>query len=246
MNTIYPKPFGIGSAFNPDLGSNSGFFNVGEQLVMFDCGETTFWKIKHNDALNGFKHLHIFITHYHSDHIGSLGTLLFYAYYIKKVPVTLYAHPDVFEILDLMKTPKNLYTEVSLHPNKIITEDYKILPILGGLQCTVKAFLTEHAKDMISYGFAVKSNQGESFYWSGDAKSIPNTILKALSENKVHRIYQDCSWLDYPDNVHYSYKSLCQAITDKQQRQKLYLMHLDEGFNMNQAIFDGFNIFSET
>lgn len=233
---MYPKFLGLGSAFNPDMGNNGAYFHVGEQLVMFDCGETAFWAINRNDLFNGFKHVHVFITHNHSDHIGSLATMLWYAYYVAKVKVSIYATPELFTILDLMGTLPELYTKHILSPET----SYEIAPVLGGLIYTIQPIRVEHVNTMTCYGFCVKSTNNERFYYSGDAKAIPEPVLKALMAKKLDRLYQDCSWIDYPDSVHLSYLKLC-ALVPIEYRSQVYPMHLEAGFNINKARADGFS-----
>ena len=77
------KFIGTGSAFNQDLGNTSAYIKDGETLLLIDCGETVFQRIKEIKLLDDVKKVYIVITHNHSDHIGSLGSLVEYLYFIK-------------------------------------------------------------------------------------------------------------------------------------------------------------------
>ena len=54
-------------------------------MILIDCGETIARKIIKEYILDGIEELYILISHTHSDHIISLGTLLFYSKYNKKI-----------------------------------------------------------------------------------------------------------------------------------------------------------------
>lgn len=54
-------------------------------MILIDCGETIARKIIKENILEGIDELYNLISHTHSDHIGSLGTLLFYSTYNKGI-----------------------------------------------------------------------------------------------------------------------------------------------------------------
>ena len=79
------KFIGTGSAFNTKLGCNSAYIIKNNSLILFDCGGDVFSKLKElNIIKDEFKNIYIFITHLHPDHIGSLGDLIYYNYFILK------------------------------------------------------------------------------------------------------------------------------------------------------------------
>ena len=80
---------GIGSAWNINEDNTSAYIKKDDKMILIDCGESIARKIIANDILSGIKELYILISHTHSDHVGSLGTLLFYSKYNKQVPLHL-------------------------------------------------------------------------------------------------------------------------------------------------------------
>lgn len=80
---------GRGSCYNvAKEGSTSAFYRIGVSLLLIDCGETTFSDLlKHKDILIGVETISILITHMHSDHIGSLPSLIYYATFVLKAKV---------------------------------------------------------------------------------------------------------------------------------------------------------------
>ena len=53
------KFIGTGSAFNQDLGNTSAYIKDGETLLLIDCGETVFQRIKEIKLLDDVKKVYI-------------------------------------------------------------------------------------------------------------------------------------------------------------------------------------------
>ena len=58
-------------------------------MLLIDCGETVFSEIKRNGLVEDVNNLYVFITHTHSDHIGSLSSLIHYMHYVKNKAIQL-------------------------------------------------------------------------------------------------------------------------------------------------------------
>ena len=80
---------GRGSAFNPKEGNNAGYFIQNNELFLIDVGEDVFAKLIEFNILENIKKINVMITHTHSDHIGSLGSLVAYSYYVLNEPVNI-------------------------------------------------------------------------------------------------------------------------------------------------------------
>ena len=70
------KFLGTGNAFSQK--NTSAYFIHDNQLFLFDCGETVFKQIQKFKLIEKVKKVNIFLTHLHSDHCGSIGSLIFY------------------------------------------------------------------------------------------------------------------------------------------------------------------------
>ena len=93
---------GRGAAFNPKEGNTSAYFTIDNQLFLIDCGESVFAKLMELDLLNNMKKINLMITHTHSDHIGSLGSLVMYAYYQLRISLNIIL-PEKARYLDSIK-----------------------------------------------------------------------------------------------------------------------------------------------
>ena len=107
------KFLGRGAAFNPKEGNTSAYFIENNQLFLIDCGESIFEKLVELDLLNDIESINLMITHTHSDHIGSLGSLVMYAYYTLKRPLNIIIFIYLFYYL--------LFNSLSLFSNFLIS-----------------------------------------------------------------------------------------------------------------------------
>jgi len=105
------KFLGVGSCFNTDMGNTSAYYIEADNLTLFDCGEMTFEAIKKRDLLKDIKSVNVFITHLHSDHVGSLPTFIFYLHFLKGIkPKIWFPNKDIVNWLRLGNVPDELYT----------------------------------------------------------------------------------------------------------------------------------------
>ena len=79
------KFLGRGGSDNQLQGNNSAYFIEDRSLFLIDCGENIFEKIIEKEILKEIDKIYLFITHTHSDHVGSIGSLLFHCYFSKKI-----------------------------------------------------------------------------------------------------------------------------------------------------------------
>ena len=107
---------GIGSAFNTELGNTSAFLKKNNSLLLIDCGGTVFHRLQELSLLEELENLYIVITHTHPDHVGSLGEVIFYSYYIlKHKPNIFFPNKELIErFLDSIGVTSEMYNLNSL------------------------------------------------------------------------------------------------------------------------------------
>jgi len=233
------KFIGVGSAFNTGFGNTSAFFMCGETMILFDCGESVFGRIQGSELMDGVKSLKVFITHNHPDHVGSLGSLIFFCYFCKKIPVEVYGDQDLYSILKMTGVKDEQFSFKNISEN--FPKTFSFTPLIGNLEYKITPVVTKHADNLFCVGYHVKETNSEvSFYYSGDSSEIPSSVLNAFLHGHITCLYEDTSWLDYEGNVHLSYKKLCSVIDTR--RDSVYIMHTDNNFNLEKAVHDGFKI----
>ena len=224
------KFLGIGSAFNTFLGNTSACFRRRDRLLLIDCGGTTFDTILKNKILEGVVHVEIVLTHTHSDHVGSLGDLVFYLYYIRKQRLTIH-FPDaerIERLLSLFGVTRDLYEIQSGQSFEWPDGSrFDFLP-------------SNHGVDMPSFGIRGETSDGVWWY-SGDSREIQESALEELQAGKLNWMYQDTAGYESPDALHLSLRQLEKSIPACF-RNHVFCMHLDETFPIEEALRLGFQI----
>ena len=206
---------GMGAAFNPALKNTNAFFTVDNDLYLLDCGETAFAQLRDLPALVSADKITAVITHMHSDHVGSLATLIAYCRFVLGKTVTvLFPHEDITKLLALMAIEKPLYSWLSASSagDKVLFEPIEV----------------EHVNNLRCYGYLITAGE-ERIYYSGDAKHIPQKVIDLFFEGGVSRIYQDAALEEKNHTTHGSFAEMEKLFPPKE-RSRVYCMHLDTDF----------------
>lgn len=207
------KFIGKGSAFNPDMKNTSAFFMVDDNLFLIDCGESVFGSIWNMSELRNCKDIFVFITHLHADHVGSLGSLISYVYYMlnKKLHV-IHPNTTIVDYLTMIGIDKVNYIYEKNLPENIEN-------------VTIKAIEVEHVPKMRCFGYLIKTSS-LSFFYSGDSKEIPGSILRDFMNGDIDEIYQDTA-MDEKENPTHCYIGNLEKAIPYEKRNRVYCMHLD-------------------
>ncbi|WP_445487407.1 MBL fold metallo-hydrolase [Niallia sp. 03133] len=229
---------GCGSAFNTQLGNNGAFIKKGNSLFLIDCGSSTFERLQRSGLLKNVEEVYILLTHTHPDHVGSLGDLIFFGYYsmgkLAEPNVTVLT-PYTIKIQHLLKgmgIEENIYTLIQFKKN-------------GSIRCNdfhlqYEAVPVTHVKELSCFGYIIHYGN-KTIYYSGDANDIPLEIVERLYNGGFDLFYQDTCKADYEGNVHLSLRKLNELVK-QEVRDKVYCMHLDEGFKKEEAKELGFQV----
>lgn len=240
MNKGKLRFIGNGSAFNTELGCNSGYILKGSSLVLFDCGGDVFGRLKHMKVLTeDIRAITVFITHLHPDHVGSLGDLIYYSHFIAKLDekvkiITI--DQGLITLLTLMGVRKEFYDAVIVEPNKSQTVfDKEFGSIIH------EAVEVKHYPDMKSCGYIVNVEK-TTLYYSGDGCEMPEKVINKFVSGEIDEIYQDTCDLEYTGNPHFPINKLVEVIPTNL-RSKVFCMHLDESMyaHKNKIRQFGFN-----
>lgn len=207
------KFLGKGSAFYPIYGNTGAYFFKGNRLYLLDCGESMYGILQERGILDKAEQVYVLLTHLHADHVGSLGSLISYFYCVLKRPVSV-IHPEItaVELLDLQGIAREGYRYDRFFPWE--SEDL-----------TVEAVEVDHVKNMKCYGYILSDNDG-SVYYSGDASTLPPTILTDFLTGTISRIYQDTASHDAEEPTH-CYVGQLEKLIPEERRSDVYCMHLD-------------------
>lgn len=221
---------GVGSAFNTELGNTSAWMKQSDRLLLIDCGGSVFERLLKQRILQGIRTLDICLTHTHGDHVGSLGDLVLYCFYILKIKPTL-RHPAgdrIRTLMDIFGVPEELY----------ILENGPAFSLENWLE--VSFVQQVHADTMPAFGLLLKGSDRTGWY-SGDSREIPEEIHQLFLQGHIHDFYQDTSGMDYPDSLHMSLNRLVELIPESE-RGRVVCMHQDEAFDRDSVENLGFRI----
>lgn len=239
------KFLGSGSAFNAKRGNTSAYMEFANELFLFDAGSDVFTKLMQLKLLEKKARINIFITHLHSDHIGSLGTIIDYLYYmVYKQDMSnicvYFPNEAIADVLAMQGVPRDHY---NLFLNKW---DELYIPTLGRKQPEYSFYETKHTDNLNYHGqtntYSIEFlYQNEfSFYYSGDTSEFHEKLGNIYLYDQI---YHEVTAAE-ESKVHMTYKRLLEATKNltAEERSRFYLMHLDEGFDVEAAKQDGFNV----
>lgn len=204
------KFLGTGGAFAHDLGNNSAYYKKDDMLVLIDCGEDTTKRIKELNLLDGINTLNIIITHFHSDHVGSLGSLL-----LSKEGLTMPAVNLISPTLVMLKTLVAINGAENHNQHFYTPENFPLFPI--------KAYKQVHER-MEAYGYIMEL-EGKTIYYSGDTKSIHSEVLDRFLKGEIDYFYQDLR--ENVNPFHLSYSEINEMIPENM-RSKITCMHFNK------------------
>ena len=229
------KFWGRGSATNMKEDSNSAYFIENGKLFLIDCGETTARQIISSGILDKVSEVYLFVTHTHSDHVGSVGTLatkLFYDYKKPlKVIVASYTKQNFFVTKTLEACgadPLVEYIDIKSLRNKLdIFIDAKYVPTTH----------TEKYDGITSHGIEFITKKG-LVYYTGDTNQA-ELVASFAKIRRFKKLYVDTSLRETP--VHLSLSTL-DAIIPKDARARTFCMHVDSNDCIKKAIDLGFQV----
>ena len=227
---------GRGSAFNFKEGNTSAYFIENKQLFLIDCGESIFERLMNKNILKNIETINILITHTHSDHVGSLGSLISYSFYKLHKQINIIV-PRNYKF---KRNLKNLLNIFGCKKNKFNFIDEKKYDNKFKSFKKIRFIKTKHSKNLICYSIIFYTDKGIIFY-SGDTKDI-NNIIKLISSNeKIDKIFVDTTTEDYNNNIHLFIGDIDENIP-KNLKKKVYCMHLNDTNNTQMIKEFGFNV----
>jgi ribonuclease BN (tRNA processing enzyme) len=198
-------------------------------LLLIDCGESIFQRILERKLLDDVKEVNILITHLHSDHCGSLSSLILYCFYCKGIVPNVYFY-ESYKGEFLNDTGARRFKVW----NPLNLSEFK-----DKYQLEIVDFKMPHVVDFTSAGYLIEDkNNNCSIFYTGDTNG--NTDYKYYKMENI-KVYHDCCLADYKGNVHTSLRKLCELIP-KEYRHKVYCMHLDCDELIEKAKNEGFNV----
>jgi len=227
---------GRGAGFFPAEGSTSAYFLDKGELFLIDSGESVFNSLLDRKILDSASALNVLITHTHSDHTGSLGSLLLYASVAKKFKINIISDenmtylPKIRTLLDIFGLSERMYrfTNVSAFDNRYSQFN------------SVRYIKTYHCDELESCAILFETSDGLVFY-SGDIKDPAPLQDIIKSGKKIDKIYIDSNNDPEPNPYHLRLQEIYD-IVPPELRPRTYCIHFNSGKCMDEARALGFNV----
>ena len=209
---------GIGSAYNPLYKNSNAILPIDDCLLMFDCGERTFETLYSRGFLEQYNSFIVAITHFHSDHVGSLGSFISFCHcQLHKKVYLVYPNDDIQKLLLFTGVPDSMYTH--LKPNAPMPCNHLRL----------NAVEVQHDPLIHCFGYLVQVDS-KQFFFGGDSAAIPSDILHLLQAGEIDTIYQDVTYEhSWESTCHGTLDGLCKQVPDAF-RSQIVCMHLGSDF----------------
>ena len=214
---------GTGGAFSKKFINNSAYYLIDDKLVLFDCGETVFHEILCLDIINdNIKSVDIIITHFHSDHVGSLGSLLFYCRFkeIHNVNVIFPIRELPYSLLRIFGINEDLF-------NVKIPSEIKDYYLKDYVQLHGDVSKCGDIISMPSYGYHLINGE-DNFFYSGDTCTINNVVLQKFKNKEIEYLYHEVTTDGY--QAHLQLNELVNLI-DFEDRNRVICMHLGDSID---------------
>ncbi|MCL2043262.1 MAG: MBL fold metallo-hydrolase [Treponema sp.] len=227
---------GRGAGFNPDEGSTSAYFVDNGEMFLIDCGESIFHSIWHKKIMDSVSALNVFITHTHSDHVGSLGSLMLYSFAAKKMPVNLIIDRNVGYLSSL----KSLIKIFGLTKKMFNFADTSDFDGKYSLFSKVRYIKVTHSKELEACSLLFETDRGLVFY-SGDLNDTAPVMELINSGRRIDKMYIDSNGLPEPNPHHLTVQQL-NDIVPPDLKSRVYCMHINNAQCIDEAQACGFNV----
>ena len=227
---------GRGAGFNPAEGNTSAYFIEKDEMFLIDCGESVFATLLERKILDGISAFNLFITHTHSDHVGSLGSLLLYVKTVKKITPTVIVDDNVGYV-DKIRALLEIFG---------LTEDMYRFADVSAYKGRCSAFSkvsyvkTRHCDELESCAILFETDQGLVFY-SGDMND-PAPLLEIInSKRKIDKIFIDSN-NDRTPNMHHISIHVLNDILPPELKSRVHCMHINNSLCEREARTYGFGV----
>jgi hypothetical protein len=227
---------GRGAGFYPAEGSTSSYFLDKGELFLIDCGESVFKTILDKKILDSVSALNVLITHTHSDHVGSLGSLLLYSSAAKNIKTNIISDenmafaPQITTLLKIYGLPDRMYQFVNISGFDNRYSQFN----------KIRYIKTFHCDELKSCAIVFETNNGLVFY-SGDMKDPAPLIEIIKSGQRIDKLYLDSNNDPNPNPVHLRLKEIYD-IVPPELRPEVYCMHFNNSQCMRDALAFGFKV----
>lgn len=217
------KFLGNGAAFNSNALNTSAYVIEDDVLILIDCGESICNRLLKLKLLEKVNKIYVFITHLHSDHIGSLEALIYYNEVFLKKDFQIF-YPKKSRLKKLL----------TLTGVDFPFEIYDVPSSIGNF--TVDCVPQKHIYGSYGYFFYGKNY---SFFYSGDTSEVNSRAVAELEAGKIDRVYHEVTLTGSKIHTHIG---KLEKSFKPELRNKVYLMHFNDEETIEECKSKGYSV----
>jgi ribonuclease BN (tRNA processing enzyme) len=167
------RVIGDGGAFDTKKTNSSFFIKTSTKGILYDCGYNVFPELMRLDDEDGAEIIDsidtIIISHDDDDHMGSVKSLLFYKYFVRKSPpVMIYCPDHMAEMFTSMNS--EMKGSVSVHAKIVnVSSIRRLRDRIDARDIRIEEFKGVHHTE--AYGIIIRDDVGGVVAISGDTKA---------------------------------------------------------------------------
>ena len=209
---------GRGASFYPQAGNNAAYFIDSDELFLIDCGEDVFGKLMGYGMFKGIKKVNLLVTHLHSDHIGSLGSLILFCHFALRNDLNIIIEEDLKYLEDLKRLVE-IFGCTNEMVNYVLSKDLKGYQLFD----EIKFVETYHCPTLDCYGIKFKKGDIVTYY-SGDTRELCQA-RDILENEQVDYVYIDVNTSNAKERVHICIDEVLKL--DPKYYSYIYCMHVN-------------------
>ena len=226
---------GRGAALNPLEGNNAALYEENGNLLLIDMGENVFTRLVALNVLPKAKNIYVVLTHTHSDHIGSLGSLIHYCFVKLNQRIQLVMDEEV----EYRESVEQILAAFQVLPKMIERITSRQLAEAFSGFSALRFVPTRHVDELKSYGLAFDTPEG-LVYYTGDSRDV-ELLEKLYRQGNLAAVYTDTHNDNRPTSVHMPLDRL-KEVFPVEFRGRVTCMHFGNSETIELAREAGFSI----
>lgn len=226
---------GVGNLFTPEI-TNTSFLlsdihQQGKEKFLIDCGYNVFQKLisEHHDIETIDT---VIITHTHPDHVGSLGALIYYRWFMFNKTTKIICGNGVGKYL-LKYLESTVFNVVS--PGYLKLNEYNLCPyelIFNDIPTDLMYMFEVQHQDIPAYGVCLKK---QKIVFTGDTD-----LLNPESDifQSADMIFHDCIIDHYARGIHSNIRDM-EVSYPQNIREKIQLVHHGKNPSESNVLANG-------